>query len=740
MVLPVPLLSIVLPVYGVAGYLRECLDSMVTQSYDDFEIIAVDDRSPDNSGAILDEYAQRDPRVKVIHLPENVGLGRARNAGLPYATGTYVWFVDSDDIIADGAFRAIAAMLRDTTPDVLMIDHAKVWMSGRTKPSSLRSRVFRSVWEPDGVPVVYSAAERPEILRALHTAWSRIMRRQFLLDLGVTFSSRWYEDVSYIYPVTAAAQRISVLFQVCYLYRQGRQGSITGSHGNDRHFEVFDEYDQVFATLDRLGITDQGIRDEMFTRTLWHIRWILNESGRVPRRRRREFFTRLSALYRARRPDGYLAAGRLEQFKQRLVARDAWQPFHAAHLAKSSSGRVARSTGKLARRTRRLVGRTTHQGWAAAMAVYYRAMRTLPLDEHLAVYAAYWYRGFLCSPAAIYREARVMVPDIHGVFLVNRDRADGMPPGVDFAVAGSMRYYRLLARAKYLVNNVNFPDGFRKRAGSVFLQTHHGTPLKVMGMDHYRYPLGARPGDLPALLHRSDNWDISLSTSPFNSEVWQRSYPCEHETLEIGYPRNDRLAMATPADIAAARASLGIAEGETAVMFAPTHREYQTGYQPLLDVEDFADKLGPDHRLLVRTHYFYDRARRARTASGHAAVLDVSDHPDVETLFLAADVLITDYSSVMFDYAYLDRPIVIFAPDWDTYCRTRGVTFDLMAEPPGAVATTYRQLVDAFAGGEVDADAANTARKVFRDKFCPHIDGRSSEKAVRRLFLGERGL
>ncbi|HKD96562.1 MAG TPA: bifunctional glycosyltransferase family 2 protein/CDP-glycerol:glycerophosphate glycerophosphotransferase [Micromonosporaceae bacterium] len=732
-----PLLSVVLPVYGVAGYLRECLDSMTTQSFEDFEIIAVDDRSPDNSGAILDEYARRDPRIKVFHLPENVGLGPARDAGLPYATGTYVWFVDSDDIIAEGAFRAIARILRETSPDVLMIDHAKIWMSGRAKQSSLRSRLFRDEWEDaDGTPLVFSAAQRPEVLRALHTAWSRIMRRQFLLNLGVTYTSRWYEDVSYIYPVTAAAQRISVLFRVCYLYRQGRHGSITGAQGHDRHFEIFDEYDRVFATMDRLCVTDAGIRDAMFTRMLWHVRWVLNESGRVPRRRRREFFTRLSVMYREHKPEGYLAPSPLERFKQRMVAADAWLPFLVAHTGKSRAGRFSRRARKAVRRSRRLLHAAGRHGWDLAMAAYYRLMRMFPLDDDLALYAAYWYRGFQCNPAAIYRQARTMAPDVHGVFVVGAEHADAMPAGVDYVVARSMRYYRLLAQARYLVNNVNFPDHYRKRAGSVFMQTHHGTPLKVMGMDHYRYPLGARNDDLPALLARSDNWDISLSTSPFNSEVWQRSYPCEHETLEIGYPRNDRLAVAIPADIAAARASLGIREAETAVLFAPTHREYQTGYQPLLDVEEFAEALGPDHRLLLRTHYFYDKVRRA-TGGAHPAVLDVSAHPDVETLYLAADVLITDYSSAMFDYAYLDRPIVIFAPDWDTYRRTRGVTFDLLAEPPGAVAGTYRDLVEAFAAGEVGGEAATMARKVFREKFCPHADGRSSEKAVRRLFLGE---
>ena len=104
---PVPRFSVIVPVYKVQGYLRECLDSILTQSCTDIEVIAVDDCSPDNCGAIIDEYAARDSRVTAVHLPQNVGLGRARNAGVGHATGDYLLFLDSDDSYTPGALRAI---------------------------------------------------------------------------------------------------------------------------------------------------------------------------------------------------------------------------------------------------------------------------------------------------------------------------------------------------------------------------------------------------------------------------------------------------------------------------------------------------------------------------------------------------------------------------------------------------------------------------------------------------------
>ena len=103
-----PRFSVIVPVHKVQAYLHACLDSVLGQSYRDIEVMAVDDRSPDGCGAILDAYAARDERVRVLHLPENVGLGRARNAGMPLATGDYLLFLDSDDTLTPGALRALA--------------------------------------------------------------------------------------------------------------------------------------------------------------------------------------------------------------------------------------------------------------------------------------------------------------------------------------------------------------------------------------------------------------------------------------------------------------------------------------------------------------------------------------------------------------------------------------------------------------------------------------------------------
>lgn len=249
-----------------------------------------------------------------------------------------------------------------------------------------------------------------------------------------------------------------------------------------------------------------------------------------------------------------------------------------------------------------------------------------------------------------------------------------LPAGVEYVVAGSPAYHRVLARAKWLINNVNFPDSVRKRPGSVHVQTHHGTPVKVMGLDQQRYPLGAVGMDFAGLLRRVDRWDYSISANSFSTQMWERAYPAAYTTLEVGYPRNDRLVTATPEEVLRLRAQFGAGLGEQVVLYAPTHREHLPGYRPPFDPERVLDALGPSGLLLIRSHYFHDRNRRGWPPAGRDRIIDVSSHPQVEDLYLAADLLVTDYSSAMFDYAVLDRPIVIYAPDWDAYRLTRGST------------------------------------------------------------------
>lgn len=368
----------------------------------------------------------------------------------------------------------------------------------------------------------------------------------------------------------------------------------------------------------------------------------------------------------------------------------------------------------------------------AAKSLYYKAQLRMPLDKRLALYCAYDGRGLRCNPGAIYEAARELAPHVRGVWIVKPDRVAGLPAGVEHVVEGSFAYYRALARAGYLINNAHFADHMVKRRGSVHVQTHHGTPLKYMGIDGL-FHNGRNGEGQDKLLAKVAYWDYSLAANPHTTQSWRTAYPGGWESLEYGYPRNDILVNAPSSYGSQVRTALGIEPGKRVILYAPTHRgRTASRFDGRIDVVALAEAL--DAVILLRTHYFYDKQSRP---SASARVIDVSEYPVVEELYLAADVLVTDYSSAMFDYAILDRPIVVFASDWPGYRRTRGVYFDIFEVSPGVVVTTQDELVESFTSGAVDGDAARQARATFRERFCSLEDGRASERVVRRVFLGE---
>ncbi|MDT0613083.1 bifunctional glycosyltransferase/CDP-glycerol:glycerophosphate glycerophosphotransferase [Streptomyces lancefieldiae] len=717
-----PRFSVIVPCFKVQGFLRECLDSVLDQSYRDIEVIAVDDCSPDGCGAILDEYAARDERVRVLHLAENVGLGRARNAGLPLAGGDYLFFLDSDDTLTPGALRAMADRLAETDdPDVLVFDYARTYWWGGTRRNAL-ARVLAEAG--DGT---FTAAERPEILDLLMVVWNKVYRRDFVEREGFTFPPGYYEDTPWTFPVMFSAGRIATLDRICLNYRQRRQGNILSTTSR-KHFDVHEQYERVFAFLDARPQLARW-RPFLHAKMGEHCLDILSKPDRLPPSDKAEFFRRTAERFRAYRPEGAEVPPELRVLEGGALG-------YAAYRLRRRSGRAA---GELERRARQARGAVA--GHLGRMRSAVDARR--PLDPDLVVYSAFSHRGVLGDPAAIHRKAREIAPHLRGVWVVRDEEcAAALPPDTEHVVLGSPAYRRVTERATFFVNNVNWPGAVAKRPGSVHIHTHQGTPLKYMGVDLLGKP-GARHGlDVPQMLRRADRWDYSLVANRHSERVWERAYPCHFTSVRTGSPRNDVLVGAGPEDGRRVRERLGVPDGHTVVLYAPTRRDYRRGgHVDRVDLARLAADLGDGHTLVVRLHpsLATGPARGMGLSELHrrGVLIDATGEPRVEDVLLASDVLITDYSALMFDYALLDRPILVHADDWGAYAASRGAYFDITAEAPGHVSRSYRELAWLLASGAWRDEEAARLRSAFRARFCEYDDGRAAERVVRTLMLGE---
>jgi CDP-glycerol glycerophosphotransferase len=711
----------VLAVHGGQAFVEECVASLLGPGADDVEVVAIDDASPDHAPELLDGLARSDARVRVHHAPTRLGPAAARDLGLQLAEGDHVWFVEATDLVPVGALAAVMHALRTDAPDVLLVPHDTADALGR-RHEGPRRRALARIAEQGPAPIDRHAAAA----RLAPDVWNKVFRRAHLHDLGARFGAGAHGELTVTWPALLAAGRIAAVANAAYVRRR------PGSALRDRDFagspfDVFGAYDAVFAFADaHPGVPDTR-RRLVLGAMLDHQLALLK---RVPEADRPRFVSEMSAARRRhRRGDEPAPKGRAAARRVALVERGSYRGLRMLDATLTARQRLSRRRALLGKVRRRL-RRTRLQR-------YYRARRKQPLDPSLAVFAAYWYRGYSCNPRAIYEAARELVPGMRGVWVVKPEAVDSLPEGVEYVLPNTREYYDVIARAKYLVNNVNFPNDLVKREGSVHVMTHHGTPLKKMGIDQQGMGVGGGLMDFEKLLRRCRRWDFSVSANAFSTIVWERVYPTRYESLETGYPRNDALANATDADAQRIRAELGIRPDQVAVLYAPTHREYQVGFVPVLDLAAVAERLGPDHVLLARLHYFYGADALLEALHREGRIVNVAAHPSVEELCVAADLLMTDYSSIMFDYAVLDRPIVIHAPDWEQYRAVRGTYFDLLAQPPGVVTRTEDEVIEAVRSGAAWGEEATRARAAFRARFCSLEDGHAAERVVRRVWLGE---
>ena len=367
---------------------------------------------------------------------------------------------------------------------------------------------------------------------------------------------------------------------------------------------------------------------------------------------------------------------------------------------------------------------------------HYRRHLNLPVRE-LAVFDAYRGRQYSCNPRGIYEELRRRDTGLECVWITTNGQF-GKPPGARTVLVGTREYYEALARARYIFGNWSQKEWFAKRDDQIYVQCWHGTPLKRIGYDLKEMPY-KRPLGVDWMDYDVPRWDLLLSQNAFSVPLFRRAFRYDGPVFESGYPRNDILNGPRRAEMASAvRRRLGIPEGKRVVLYAPTWRDdfrYTTGgrgFRLELDLDDFRAALGRDHVLLLRTHYLV--TDRPKLQPGDC-VMDVSFYPDISELFLISDVLVTDYSSAMFDFAVTGRPMVFFTYDLERYRdHVRGFYFDFDAEAPGPLLRTSREVVEALREpGALDA-GFRTARAAFAARYCPHDDGRAAARVLDRVL------
>jgi CDP-glycerol glycerophosphotransferase len=232
-----------------------------------------------------------------------------------------------------------------------------------------------------------------------------------------------------------------------------------------------------------------------------------------------------------------------------------------------------------------------------------------------------------------------------------------------------------------------------------------------------------------ATILESRRWDILLAQNDYSRRIFRKAYAFLGPVWEVGYPRDDVLLTG---DAAVVRQRLGIPDDTKVLLYAPTRRDDHPDHVDHLDVAAFARDLGPEYVILIRGH---SRTLLPGEDVHAPGVLDVTGYTDVSELFLVADALITDYSSVMFDFTVTGKPLFFFTPDLEHYQRTlRGFYFDLLPVAPGPIVSDAGELARRVReNSEVPAEFRERYA-AWQERFNPHDDGNAAGRVVERLL------
>ncbi len=712
------------------------------------------------------------------------GVACARNKGLEAAAGEYVYFLDSDDYILNGTLQLLLKEAEEQIADFTFGKKTSTWFSRKVYLASIaeteqeeeaddqdpndqeQSDQEMSEHEQQGTqedsdtPVKLTRRQRKilkvqqrlaavteadeealaKIAEGYHTLFVTrkglrnvsvlgvLFRRSFLRENEISFNENYifFSDCTFIVQALKHVKMCSYVAEAIYIKRKHNDPIHYPALSQSKTEDKFEEY--LLAYQQSIGYTEEQtpLRSYLEDKLIAYY-----ASTYAPRLRRSE-----KEIWRTERFQAMRAAvlevdqeklGNLKGYKKRIVKA------LLKNNVKCATRVVTRHLGmkkfKKIKKNKKVL----------AYYLYNKLFKKLTIKENWIVFETFFGKSYSDSPKYIYEYLLKNAPGRYRIIWSSTSRKTEIPGPHTKVKRNSLRYCYYMARSKYFVFNVRQPEWFTKREGMVFLETWHGTPLKRLVFDQEEV-MAASPLYKAQFYRHSQQWDYLVAANLFSSETFRSAFLFNNEMLEYGYPRNDILHSPERDRIASElRRKLRIPENKKTILYAPTWRDdeyYGHGaykFALKLDLRMLREQLGPDYVVLLRTHYFIADSIDVTGIEDFA--VNVSKYNDISELYLISDILITDYSSVFFDYANLKRPILFYTYDLDKYRdMLRGFYMDIEKEVPGPLLFTTEEVAEAI--NNIDGITADYGKRYeeFYERFCSLEDGHASENIVKRVF------
>ena len=382
--------------------------------------------------------------------------------------------------------------------------------------------------------------------------------------------------------------------------------------------------------------------------------------------------------------------------------------------------------------------------------IFYRwTYKMVKVDPKLVIFIAFHGRGYSDNPRAIY-EAMRQDPRFEGYrfiwFIKKHKQKQITIPGAEVKEYFSFSYFYYMSKAKYWIINCKMPTYIAKKEEQIYLQTWHGTPLKRLAHDIESAEDMTFYRSAVSFAQMTQSYDIDvarynymISPNRFCTEVFQSAFRIQRERLiETGYPRNDFICNTTKEEIVRLKEKYQLPKDKKVVLYAPTWRDNSyvaSGYTFELkaDFHKWKEILGEEYIVVFKPHYLIINTYE-KDSSLQGFLYSIPAEADIRELYVISDMLITDYSSVFFDYAILKRPIYFYMYDIEEYANDlRGFYLDIHKDLPGDIYTNEDELLAAVKQDAYD----ETAYQAFYERFCSCEDGKAAKRVIDIVFHKE---
>ena len=749
--------SIIMPVYNVSRYLRNCMDSIVAQTMKDIELIVVNDGSTDDSLSILKEYEAQYKEWIHVFTTENRGVSHARNYGIDRASGEYLLFVDSDDFVEPEICEKLYEKAERDNNDVVICRYNDVYENAEKQTLTIKQGKAYEIVIGRNFDIHDTKFELTHISPF---PWDKLYRRSLFETLRFPEKLR-FEDLAIMYCLMTKAKSIGVIEDRLYNYRRASEGSFLSNFSEGTldivtalqlfvkqmkeqgNYEEFKEeieyictrhllirYNAIFdtATKGKLAIKKEMIHNcmDFLEKNFpnWREnRYLLYTASGAARAKMKKYTSRgkmlRTATIREYTPMFYVKIMRkVKKIQDKIKGK--WKKF-------------SKAKNKVRFIYNRIPGiKLLHLPNDVRYTMYYEKCSVNEKDVLFESKHGDDIAGNIFMMLQAMGDEKYS--DFHIMLTLKEDNISTYSAllaryGIDYVdiiTTDSKEYLKVLATTKYLITDTSFPPYFIKRPEQVYLNTWHGTPLKAMGriVPKREYALGNVQRNFYLA-------DYLLYQNQFSRDIFIEDYMLaplfNGKVMLSGYPRNSAFFNTERYD--AIRSELGI-EDMQVMAYMPTWRGLLNKKENKKQITELVNYfyeldmlLRDDQVLYVKLHPF---VKSAMNYDDFTHIVPFPEEYETYDFLNATDLLITDYSSIMFDYAVSKKKIILFTYDREEYLNDRGMYLDLN-EVEFPIADTVEQLAE-----EMKKDSSYPK---FHQEFCSLDSADTAEKVCETLFL-----